>query len=89
MSNNDYIRLPEIMAGDIVWAMATGRTYDTVIKYGVHAHPAVAPYPHAKGYLAPIRQGGAIEYIYKVEKVIECKPESVYTMKRGPFYIVL
>ena len=51
--------------------LASGATYSTVIKFSVHAHPAVAPYPHEKEYLAPIKQGGVIEYIYRVVKCVE------------------
>ena len=69
------------MADNNVIAMAAGSTYETVFKYSVHAHPAVPPYPYAKAYLALIRQGGTIEYVYKIISVVECLPEKVYDQK--------
>ena len=65
-----------------VLCIAAGQTYDIVIRTGITAHPAVAPYPRLEPtYLAPIKKGGSIEYLYLVKNIIECLPEDVYIYK--------
>ena len=60
-----------------VVAVATANTYEMVIKYGIHAHPAVAPYPKPREYLIPIKAGGQCEYIYSVIKAIDIIPNDI------------
>ena len=68
-------------------AVATGKTYDLVVKYGIHAHP-VKGYSKGKEYLLPIMSGGKIQYVYKVVNIVEVKPtelekiESMLTEER-------
>ena len=60
-----------------VIAVAAAQTYEMVIRHGIHAHPAVAPYPKPRDYIIPIRKGGKCEYIYKVVKTVDIIPNQI------------
>ena len=60
-----------------VVAVATANTYEMVTRYGIHAHPAVAPYPKPRDYLIPIKAGGQCEYIYSVVRTIDIIPDDI------------
>lgn len=79
VSNDDFGRVVENVNTKEVLCLATGSTYEIVLKTQVTAHPAVAPYPSGNTkYLIPIKKGGTLEYMYVVSNQIECLPQEIY-----------
>lgn len=65
-----------------VMCLATGKTYDLVLETGVTAHPAIRPYPSfTPMYVAPIKKGGTIEFVYPIPTKIECLPDELFLWK--------
>ncbi|MDO4379314.1 MAG: hypothetical protein Q4D20_00405 [Clostridia bacterium] len=63
-----------------VLCLATGDTYDLVLKTKITAHPTTRAYPVADTlYLVPIRKGGVMEYLFFISDTLICEPDNIYS----------